>query len=125
MSNKTALVTGASRGIGRGIAIELAHAGYRIAINYAGNAAAADEALTLVRAAGSDGFTVQGDVSLAADSRADGGRVHDEFRPARFAREQRRRRAQRPRRSPRRGRGKHGPALRDQFEGAVFSSRSS
>src|ERR1043166_1611164 len=67
MSNKTALVTGASRGIGRGIAIELARAGCRVAINYAGNAAAADEALKLVREAGSDGFTVQGDVSVAAD----------------------------------------------------------
>jgi NAD(P)-dependent dehydrogenase (short-subunit alcohol dehydrogenase family) len=67
MSNKTALVTGASRGIGRGIAIELARAGCRVAINYAGNAAAADEALALVRAAGGDGFTVQGDVSVAAD----------------------------------------------------------
>src|SRR5215204_1835324 len=42
MATKTALVTGASRGIGRGIAIELARAGHRIAINYAGNAAAAD-----------------------------------------------------------------------------------
>ena len=64
---RTALVTGASRGIGRGIAIELVKAGYRVAINFAGNAAAADEALALVRAAGGDGFTVQGDVSVAAD----------------------------------------------------------
>ena len=67
MVMKTALVTGASRGIGRGIAIELARAGCRIAINYAGNAAAAAEALALVKAAGGDGFTVQGDVAVAAD----------------------------------------------------------
>jgi 3-oxoacyl-[acyl-carrier protein] reductase len=66
-SPKSALVTGASRGIGRGIAIELAKAGYRVAINYAGNAEAAAEALALVRAAGGDGFTVQGDVAVAAD----------------------------------------------------------
>ena len=66
MAQKTALVTGASRGIGRGIAIELARAGCRVAINYAGNAAAAAEALALVRAAGGDGFTVQGDVAVAA-----------------------------------------------------------
>ncbi|MCF7687388.1 MAG: 3-ketoacyl-ACP reductase [Cephaloticoccus sp.] len=67
MAQKSALVTGASRGIGRGIAIELARAGYRVAINYAGNAAAAAEALKLVQEAGSDGFIVQGDVAVAAD----------------------------------------------------------
>ena len=67
MAQKTALVTGASRGIGRGIAIELARAGCRVAINYAGNAEAAAEALALVQAAGRDGFTVQGDVAVAAD----------------------------------------------------------
>ncbi len=67
MAPKTALVTGASRGIGRGIALELARAGCRVAINYAGNAAAAAEALTLVREAGGDGFTIQGDIAQAAD----------------------------------------------------------
>jgi len=67
MAAKTALVTGASRGIGRGIAVELARAGCRIAINYAGNAEAAAEALKLVRAAGGDGLTVQADISVAAD----------------------------------------------------------
>jgi len=67
MASRTALVTGASRGIGRGIAIELGRAGYRVAINYAGNAEAAAEALALVQATGSDGFVVQGDVAVAAD----------------------------------------------------------
>ncbi len=67
MSKKFALVTGASRGIGRGIALELAKAGWSVAINYAGNAEAAAEALALVKAAGGDGFIVQGDVSVAAD----------------------------------------------------------
>jgi 3-oxoacyl-[acyl-carrier protein] reductase len=67
MSPKTALVTGASRGIGRGIAVELARAGCRVAINYAGNAEAAAEALGLVEAAGGSGFVVQGDVAVAAD----------------------------------------------------------
>ncbi|HEY0946192.1 MAG TPA: 3-ketoacyl-ACP reductase [Opitutaceae bacterium] len=66
-SSKTALVTGASRGIGRGIAIELAKAGCRVAINYAGNAEAAAEALKLVQAAGGDGITVQGDIAVTAD----------------------------------------------------------
>ncbi|MBI5688776.1 MAG: 3-ketoacyl-ACP reductase [Verrucomicrobia bacterium] len=67
MATKTALVTGSSRGIGRGTAVELARAGTRIAINYAGNAEAANETLALVRAAGGDGFTLQGDVAVAAD----------------------------------------------------------
>ena len=67
MATKTALVTGASRGIGRGIAIELARAGYRVAINYAGNAEAAAEALALVKEAGGDGFVTQGDIAVAAD----------------------------------------------------------
>lgn len=67
MIYKSALVTGASRGIGRGIALELARSGCRVAINYAGNAEAAAEALALVRAAGGEGFTLQGDVAVAAD----------------------------------------------------------
>ena len=67
MAPKTALVTGASRGIGRGIAIELARAGCRVAINYAGNAEAAADTLQQVRDAGGDGFVVQGDIAIAED----------------------------------------------------------
>lgn len=67
MPSRTALVTGASRGIGRGIALELAAAGGRIAINYAGNAEAAQETLARVKSAGGDGFVVQADVAVAAD----------------------------------------------------------
>jgi NAD(P)-dependent dehydrogenase (short-subunit alcohol dehydrogenase family) len=69
MEMKSALVTGASRGIGRGIAIELARAGFRVAVNYARNAAAAEEALALVRSAGGEGFAIQADISLSADRR--------------------------------------------------------
>ena len=67
MASHIALITGASRGIGRGIAVELARAGFSVAINYAGNAEAAADALAQVKAAGGNGITLQGDVAVAAD----------------------------------------------------------
>lgn len=67
MANSTSLVTGAGRGIGRGIALELAKLGHNVVINYAGNSAAADECLQMVREAGGDGITVKADVSNSAD----------------------------------------------------------
>jgi len=68
MSNQPiSLVTGAGRGIGRGIALELAKLGHMVAINYAGNAAAAAECLQLVKAAGGDGIIVQADVAVMED----------------------------------------------------------
>jgi len=67
MEKKSALVTGASRGIGRGIGLELARAGYRVAVNYARNEAAARDTLAAVQAAGGEGFTVQADIAAAAD----------------------------------------------------------
>lgn len=61
------LVTGAGRGIGRGIALELARLGHRVVVNYAGNATAAEECAQLVTAAGGEALTVKADVSLAED----------------------------------------------------------
>jgi len=61
------LVTGAGRGIGRGIAIELAKIGHAVVINYAGNASAAEECLSLVREAGGDGITLRADISVTED----------------------------------------------------------
>ena len=61
--NKFALVTGGSRGIGRAVALRLAKQGYNILINYQSNDAAAEETLSLVREAGSDGELLKFDVS--------------------------------------------------------------
>src|SRR5262245_63084105 len=61
------LVTGAGRGIGRGVAVELAKLGHAVVINYAGNAGAAEECLRLVREAGGDGITARADVSVSTD----------------------------------------------------------
>jgi NAD(P)-dependent dehydrogenase (short-subunit alcohol dehydrogenase family) len=69
LKGKNALVTGGSRGIGRGIALKLAEAGARVAIHFYGNEAAASETLEQVRKHGADGFLVQGDVSSPDDVR--------------------------------------------------------
>src|SRR5512132_761442 len=68
LSGKTALITGASRGIGRATAVRLARDGARIAVNYKGNVAAAEETKGLVEAAGATAALVQGDVSVEADA---------------------------------------------------------
>lgn len=64
---KTALVTGASRGIGRAIALALAKEGYAVAVNYAGNREAAEAVRDEITAAGGRAFILQGDVSSAED----------------------------------------------------------
>src|SRR5262245_5344462 len=68
MNNRpVSLVTGSGRGIGRGIAVELAKLGHAVVINYAGNAGAAEECLRLAREAGGDGVIAQADVSVPSD----------------------------------------------------------
>ena len=68
MSNQNvAIVTGSSRGIGRGIATSLAERGWQIVINYRSNREAADEAKQLVEAAGGGALLVQADLASQTD----------------------------------------------------------
>jgi NAD(P)-dependent dehydrogenase (short-subunit alcohol dehydrogenase family) len=62
-----ALVTGASRGIGRAIALELADAGYDVAVNYVENAAAAADVVSAIERRGRRARSVQADVGRAED----------------------------------------------------------
>src|SRR2546423_11144438 len=62
LNGKHALITGSSRGIGRGIALKLAACGVNVAIHYYQNEAAAVDTLAQVRKLGSDGLVVQADV---------------------------------------------------------------
>lgn len=63
MDGNVALVTGGSRGIGRAICLELARRGAAVAVNYAGNSAAAEETVQLCRALGVEAEAFQADVS--------------------------------------------------------------
>ncbi|MDP9311873.1 MAG: 3-oxoacyl-[acyl-carrier-protein] reductase [Chloroflexota bacterium] len=67
LSNKVALVTGASRGIGRAIALALGRNGAQVVVNYRGQQQAADEVVTAIQGAGGTALAVQGDVAQAAD----------------------------------------------------------
>lgn len=63
LENQVAVVTGASRGIGRAIAIALARAGSRVVVNYVSNREAAEEAVAMILAEGGEAIHVQADVS--------------------------------------------------------------
>ncbi|MGI6092985.1 MAG: 3-oxoacyl-[acyl-carrier-protein] reductase [Veillonellaceae bacterium] len=65
LDGKVAIITGASRGIGRSVALELAKAGAKIVVNYAGNAAAAENVKDAILAEGGQAIVVQADVSDA------------------------------------------------------------
>ena len=78
-NGKHALVTGSSRGIGRGIALKLAEQGVKVAIHYRSNETAAKDTLAKVRQRGSDGFTVQADVCRPDDITRMFSRLKSEF----------------------------------------------
>lgn len=63
LAGKTALVTGASRGIGREIALELARHGANVAVNYAGSEAKANEVVEEIKKMGREAIAIQCDVS--------------------------------------------------------------
>ncbi|AFQ45581.1 3-oxoacyl-[acyl-carrier-protein] reductase [Desulfosporosinus meridiei] len=67
LKDSVGIVTGSGRGIGRAIAVNLAAAGVKVVVNYAGRADKAEETVELIRAAGGEAVAVQADVSQQAD----------------------------------------------------------
>lgn len=65
--NKVAIVTGASGGIGRAVAIRLARDGFAVVVHYAGNAAKAADAVAEIKADGGRAIAVQANVAIVAD----------------------------------------------------------
>jgi 3-oxoacyl-[acyl-carrier protein] reductase len=70
LTEKIAIVTGGSRGIGRGIALELGKRGATIIVNYKGNADAAQEVVEQIKAGGANALAVQADVGSVEGSEA-------------------------------------------------------
>ncbi|WBB63209.1 SDR family oxidoreductase [Streptomyces sp. WMMC500] len=70
LTGKTALVTGASRGIGRAIAERLGRDGARVAVHYGSNEAAAKETVAAIEAAGGEAFAIRAELGVPGDAAA-------------------------------------------------------
>jgi enoyl-[acyl-carrier protein] reductase III len=79
LEGKCALVTGGSRGIGRGIALRLAERGAHVAVNYVRDEGAANQTLAAIRERGASGFVVRADVSKPDEVLTMAARVEQEF----------------------------------------------
>jgi NAD(P)-dependent dehydrogenase (short-subunit alcohol dehydrogenase family) len=79
LAGKVALVTGSSRGIGRAIALELANAGAKVAVNYQHNTAKAQGVADEITALGGTAMLVQANLSVSAEARGMVQRVADEW----------------------------------------------
>src|ERR1700722_9754863 len=67
LEGKVAIVTGASKGIGAGIAKGLADAGAEVVVNYASSREGADSVVSAIQAKGGKAFAIQGDISKRED----------------------------------------------------------
>lgn len=81
LEGKTALVTGAATGIGRAIAVALARAGARVAVNHLGRAAEARQVVKEIAAAGASAIEIEADVTKAARVERMAGKVRDALGP--------------------------------------------
>jgi 3-oxoacyl-[acyl-carrier protein] reductase len=70
LEGRAAIVTGASRGVGKGIALELARVGCRVAVNFRTSEGLANDTVREIRALGVDAMAVQADVARAANVEA-------------------------------------------------------
>lgn len=79
LEGKVAIVTGASRGIGRSIALELARAGARVVVNYQNNEEKAQAVVAEIAALPGVGLLFKANVGVSAEARAMIAKVADEF----------------------------------------------
>jgi len=81
LAGQTCLITGSSRGIGRGMAEDFAEHGAAVVVNYRSSRGEAESVVDAIRTAGGDAIAVQADVSDFEDVEAMADEVHDAFGP--------------------------------------------